>query len=181
MSGGYVMLGVPRNGVSLVNHNENWANEFKKAKKILENIHKDNIIDIQHVGSTAINGIMAKPLLDIAIMFKDISIINLKGMQENGYDYCGDTGVAGKYFFVLRGEDEVSLQHIHCYAEDSEYFAAQINFRDYINSHPEYAREYESLKQELYKQYPDDRKKYTSGKVAFFNKIKLIANGNRYE
>ena len=99
-------------------------------------------------------------------------------MQENGYDYWGDTGVPGKYFFVLRGEDEVSLQHIHCYAENSEHFVDQINFRDFISSHPEYAKEYESLKQELYKQYPNDRKKYTAGKVAFFNKIKQIANKN---
>ena len=121
---------------------------------------------------------MAKPLLDIAIMLKDISMINLKGMQENGYDYCGDTGVPCKYFFVLRGDGEVSLQHIHCYAENSENFVDQIIFRDFISSHLKYAKEYESLKQELYKQYPNDRKKYTAGKVAFFNKIKQIANGN---
>lgn len=135
------MLGVPRNGVLLVNHNENWDYEFHKTKKLLQGIHKDNILDIQHVGSTAIKGIMAKPLLDIAIMLKDISIINFKGMQEYGYDYCGDTGVPGKYFFMLRGENEVSLQHIHCYAENSIHFADQIKFRDFISSNNEYADE----------------------------------------
>jgi len=79
------------------------------------------------------------------------------------------------YLFILRGEGGVSLQHIHCYEEKNlEHFYDQIKFRDFIRSHPEYAKEYELLKQELFKIYFNDRKKYTEGKQAFFNKIKQL-------
>ena len=67
------MIGVPRYKVILVEHDEKWAEEFEDVKRTLINIHDKNVIDIQHVGSTAIKGIMAKPMLDIAIVFKSIT------------------------------------------------------------------------------------------------------------
>ena len=172
------MIGVPRHKVLLVEHDEKWAEEFEKTKLTLVNIHGDNVVDIQHVGSTAIKGIMAKPMLDIAIVFKSVSDSVFIKMKKNGYEYFGEV-VSGKHLFVLRGEGEVSLQHIHCYEEKNlEHFYDQIKFRDFIRSHPEYAKEYELLKQELFKIYFNDRKKYTEGKQAFFNKIKQLVDEN---
>ena len=172
------MIGVPKYKVLLVEHDERWAEEFEKTKLILLNIHGENVVDIQHVGSTAIKGIMAKPMLDIAIVFKSITDSFFKKMKENGYEYYGEV-VTGKHLYILRGEGEVSLQHVHCYEEKNlEQFFDQINFRDFIRSHSEYAKEYELLKQELFKIYFNDRKKYTEGKQAFFNKIKQLADEN---
>jgi GrpB-like predicted nucleotidyltransferase (UPF0157 family) len=170
------MFGVPKNKVILMNHNEKWAEAFEKTKQILIKIHGDNVVDIQHVGSTAIKGIMAKPMLDIAIVLKSITDFVFSDMTENGYTYYGEV-IPGKYLFILRGVDEVSLQHVHCYEEKNcaPYFD-QIKFRDFIRSHPEYAREYERLKKELYKIHSNDRSKYTEGKQAFFDKIKRLAD-----
>lgn len=175
------MLGVPKYKVLLKSHDEKWAEEFEKTKQTLINIHGDNVVDIQHVGSTAIKGIVAKPLLDIAIVFKTITNSVFSTMEENRYEYYGEV-ITGKHLFILRGEGEVSLQHIHCYEEKNcDQFWDQIKFRDFIRSHSEFAKEYELLKQELYKIYSDDRKKYTEGKQAFFDKIKQFADKNYTE
>ena len=95
------MIGVPRHKVLLVEHDEKWAEEFEKTKLTLVNIHGDNVVDIQHVGSTAIKGIMAKPMLDIAIVFKSLSDSVFIKMKKNGYEYFGEV-VSGKHLFVLR-------------------------------------------------------------------------------
>jgi len=172
------MLGVPKHGVILVKHNNDWENEFEKTKQILLDIHKDNVVDIQHVGSTSIKGIMAKPMLDIAILLKNLIDFSFSSMASNGYEYF-DEVASGHHLFVLRGDGGISLQHIHCYSEkNSVEFLSQVKFRDFIRSNAEYAKEYELLKLKLYKLYPNDRNKYTEGKQEFFDKIKLLTDKN---
>ena len=97
-------------------HNKKWAEEFEKTKQTLISIHGDNVVDIQHVGSTAIKGIVAKPMLDIAIVLRDITDFVLTAMCENGYEYYGEV-ITGKYLFILRGEDKVSLTEYIKYIE----------------------------------------------------------------
>ena len=169
------MHGVPRQKVVLENHSEEWAEEFARVKRQLQSMHGETVVDIQHVGSTAIEGIMAKPMLDVAVLFRQITASVFAAMAENGYAYYGEV-TSGKHLFILRGQDEISLQHIHCYEEsNSGLFYEQLRFRDFLRSHPTYAKEYEALKLKLLELYADDRKKYTAGKQAFFDKIKLLA------
>lgn len=169
------MQGVPRKKVVLENHREEWAEEFACVKRLLLRVHGENVVDIQHVGSTAVEGIMAKPMLDVAVLFRRIADPVFTAMAENGYAYYGEV-TSGKHLFILRGQNELSLQHIHCYEEGNcGLFYEQLRFRDYLRSHPAYAKEYEALKLKLLELYADDRKKYTAGKQAFFDKIKLLA------
>lgn len=159
----------------LENHREEWAEEFERVKRALLSVHGENVVDIQHVGSTAIKGIMAKPMLDVAVLFRRIADSVFEAMAENGYTYYGEV-TSGKHLFILRGQNEISLQHVHCYEENnSGLFYEQLRFRDFLRSHPAYAKEYEALKVKLLELYADDRKKYTVGKQAFFDKIKLLA------
>jgi len=168
------MLGVPRNGVVLQPHDPAWIDEYNCAKdRFLETFH-DDIVAIEHVGSTAINGIAAKPMLDIAIVFKSMTEQIFQAMKEKGYTYYKEVA-AGKHLFVLRGENDISLQHIHCYElSNITLFNEQIQFRNFLQTHAEYAKEYEMLKLKLSEMYYDDRKKYTAGKQDFFDKIKDI-------
>lgn len=169
------MQGVPRQKVVLENHREEWAEEFERVKRDLLSMHGENVVDIQHVGSTAIEGIMAKPMLDVAMLLKQIAAPVFAAMTESGYAYYGEVA-SGKHLFILRGQNEISLQHIHCYEKgNSDLFYEQVRFRDFLRAHPAYAKEYEALKLKLLRSYADDRKKYTAGKQAFFDKIKLLA------
>lgn len=170
--GGVRMQGVERYKVRLLPHCEEWKDEFKEAKKQLKEILGDNIVDIQHVGSTSINGICAKPILDIAVVVKSFEDMNIDEMKRTGYDYCGPQNKEkNRYLFVLRGEGQISLRHVHCYEPNSTEFYFVTRFRDFLNEHEEYAKEYNDLKISLSKQYPDDRITYTSKKESF---IKMI-------
>ncbi|OBR94513.1 dephospho-CoA kinase/protein folding accessory domain-containing protein [Clostridium ragsdalei P11] len=166
------MQGVERYKVRLLPHCEEWKEEFKEAKKQLKEIFGDNVNDIQHVGSTSINGIYAKPILDIAIVLKSFEDMNIEGMKRAGYDYCGpQNNKKNRYLFVLRGEEEISLRHVHCYEPNNVDFYFMTRFRDFLNGHEEYAKEYNDLKISLAKQYPDDRIIYTDKKESF---VKMI-------
>lgn len=89
-----------------------------------------------------------------------------------GYDFCGARNEQKTYYlFVLRGENEISLQHIHCYgSQDKEYFQL-VAFRDYLNNHDDVAKQYEQLKIKLAQKYENNRKAYTAGKEAFIKSI----------
>lgn len=75
------------------------------------------------------------------------------------------------HLFVLRGPGEISLQHIHCYDQTAPEFDQIVGFRDYLNAHPDAARQYEALKKDLAEKYPDNRPAYTKGKEDFIQNI----------
>lgn len=166
------MQGVERYKVRLLPHCEEWKLEFEEAKEQLKEIFKDNVADIQHVGSTSINSIYAKPILDIAVVLKSFENMNIEGMKKAGYDYCGvQNEEKDRYLFVLRGEGQISLRHIHCYEPNNLDFYYVIHFRDFLNQHEEYAKEYSNLKRYLSEKYPDDRFAYAEEKEGFVRMI----------
>lgn len=166
------MEGVERYKVRLLPHNPEWDIEFIEAGEELRTIWHDNILDIQHVGSTAINAICAKPILDIAVKLKSIDKMNTERLTDLGYDYRGaQFGNPNYHLFILRGENQISLRHIHCYDKEEKEFELLVGFRDYLNAHLDAALQYENLKKELLKKYPDDRSSYTEGKETFIKAI----------
>ncbi len=171
------MEGVERYQVRLLPHNEKWADEYHQVRSQIEAVWRDNILDIQHVGSTAIHGIPAKPILDIAVRLHSIQNMNADALMKLGYDYCGPREGSNTYhLYVLRGENQISLRHIHCYdASDNEFFQL-VGFRDYLNSHPDAAKKYSALKEELARRYPKDRVAYTKGKEDFIKSIYALLN-----
>lgn len=171
------MQGVERYKVSLLPHDDRWKEEFLEIKDRIQKLWDGNLLDIQHFGSTAIKGIYAKPILDIAIVVKTFKNMDIDIMKLAGYDYCGPQNEErDRYLFVLRGEKELSLQHLHCYEPENGDYRRCIGFRDYLNNHPDEAFAYSELKQKLAKKFPDDRFAYADGKRDFIESIygKLI-------
>lgn len=166
------MEGVERYKVHLLPHNPEWEKEFIIVKKELIKCWGANIIDIQHVGSTAIKVISAKPILDIAVRLESIQNMDIDALTAMGYDYCGSRQGNEKYhLFVLRGPNQISLRHIHCYDKTESEFDLLVGFRDYLNMHTEDALRYQNVKKRLAEQYPDNRNAYTQGKEAFIQDI----------
>lgn len=165
------ILGVKRNAVCLEPYNEQWTALFEETKSEVQQILGFNVIDIQHIGSTAIKGIVAKPILDVAVIVHDLDAVNWDGMNHNGYVYRGQAGVPGRSFFVKYRDRDISTHHIHCYEQDNQNLTANIAFRDYLIAHPDYAKQYNDLKLHLAEHYADDRVMYTNEKSDF---IKLI-------
>lgn len=166
------MQGVKRYCVRLLAHDQAWEEEYEAVSAELAALWGDNIIAAAHVGSTAIPAICAKPILDVAVRLRSIKMMDIDKLLERGYSYCGAQNEAGDHhLFVLRGENELSLRHIHCYDSASADYFRLVNFRDYLRAHREAAKEYESLKLLLAEKYPLDRVSYTAGKEEFIQRI----------
>ena len=171
------MLGVKRYKVTLSLHDDNWENEYEIAKNEIMALFSENIVEICHVGSTTIKGIVAKPILDIAVVIKNTEELNISGMETIGYEFCGEAGVPGRYLFVRRVNGDISTHHIHCYPENHENYRTTVLFCNFLNKNYEYAQQYNDLKIKLSEKYSDDRNAYTEAKADFINNIISLAQG----
>ena len=166
------MEGVDRYGVRLLPHNPAWDEEFLEVAKEIKKCWGKNVLEVEHIGSTAIKLICAKPILDVAVKLKSIKKLNINAMVNLGYEYCGPRNEKGtRHLFVLRGENEISLRHIHCYDKSENEFNLIVKFRDYLNKHADEALQYQKLKIDLANKSPNDRAAYTNAKDEFIRSI----------
>lgn len=166
------MEGVKRYEVRLLKHSPAWKKEFQQVHALLRKIWSGNLTAAEHVGSTAIPAIPAKPVLDVAVTVKSLDGIDAEALISLGYEDCGwQNAEKTRRLFVLRGDNELSLHHIHCYKENDPDFRRQVFFRDYLNAHPDAAAEYAALKESLAAKFSEDRASYTKGKAEFIARI----------
>ena len=171
------MIGLERGTVKLCEHEKEWEIEARNTIFRLKQILGDVIKDIQHVGSTSIISIKAKPIIDIAVAVDDFDdiIIFEKELKDNGFYYRPNAQASIKNQLLLacgsyyEGTGEMQTHFIHVVRTNSIDWINYINFRDYLNNTPSAAKEYEELKVSLALQAPVDkgRQKYLQGKHDF--------------
>ncbi|WP_310487437.1 GrpB family protein [Chamaesiphon sp. VAR_69_metabat_338] len=159
--------------VEVVPHDRNWQNLFKAESRQLSIAFGDNAIAIHHIGSTAIETIYAKPIIDILIEVKNLDRVDdLNPQIESlGYITMGEFGIVGRRFFRKDDNAGIRTHHIHTFEVGSPQIERHLAFRDYLRSHPEAARQYSELKQQLAQQYPTDIQNYMDGKADFIAEI----------
>ncbi len=168
-------IGLPRGTVRLAKHQQLWETEARRTIEELKEIFGNKATGIQHVGSTSIPAIMAKPIIDIAVAVNrfDDAIDLIPAMEEHGYYYREHNDLQGQLLFAkgsyYEGAGNVQTHFIHVVLAASKEWIDYINFRDYMNAHPEDARAYEALKLRLATENQIDggRKKYLEGKKTF--------------
>ncbi len=167
------MIGLKRGTVELFPHNTAWEEEAKNTVKALSDILGGSAADIQHVGSTAIKSIAAKPIIDIAVAaysFDDI-LSKKDELQKAGFYYRPQNDMPSQLLFACGSfyerTGDMQTHFIHVVLKDSAEWADYINFRDYLNATPDAAKEYEALKLSLAKENQKDsgREKYLKGKA----------------
>ncbi|MCE7988264.1 MAG: GrpB family protein [Caldilinea sp. CFX5] len=160
------MLGLERGIVALQPYAEEWAALFQAEAARLQAVIGSYVLDIQHVGSTAIPGIPAKPILDIAVAVTtaEAAALCLQPLSTLGYLYHGEAGVPGRYFFT---KGDPRTHHLHMNEITSADWRQQIAFRDYLRQHPKQAQAYAALKLRLADQFATDRSAYTTSKADF--------------
>ena len=159
-------IGLKKDTVRLEPHQEEWDIEGERTCKKIKAILGDDIVDAQHVGSTSIKWICAKPIIDIAVAVRSFDDIMKHNdvLSENGIVYRRQD-IPGQHLYRSGDLDHDVVTHfIHVVIFDSDAWHNYINFRDYMNAHEEDAKRYERLKIELCNQYPDDRDSYVGGK-----------------
>ena len=164
------MLGLEKGTVRLVPYTQEWMRLFEDEKSRLQAAVGEFVLDIQHVGSTSIPGMAAKPIIDIAIAVNDFEEagICIRPIEQLGYEYRGENGIPRRHFFV---KGEARSHHIHMNEISSRDWNDQILFRDYLTRHAETAGEYAELKKELARQYPADPVAYLDGKAPFIQQV----------
>ncbi|MBO4863207.1 MAG: GrpB family protein [Eubacterium sp.] len=169
-------IGLQRGTVAVEKHNSEWEEAAKRTIEKLDALLQGVAVDIQHVGSTAIRGICAKPIIDIVVGVSDFDeILNLSDiLEENGFIYRGQDQ-PDQHLYVC-GDEEIRTHHIHVVIYDSEAWNNYLNMRDYLNSHEEDAKAYSELKEKLAEQYAEDRIIYTEKKSDFIKDILIKAN-----
>ena len=169
------MIGLKRGTVALIEHQKDWEIEAKNTINILKNILGDVICNIDHVGSTAIKTIKAKPIVDIAIAVDDFNaVLDKKEQLKNaGFYYRPNSDLGEQLLFacgsLYEGTGDLQTHFIHIVKKDSMDWINYINFRDYLNKNPNIAKQYETLKLSLAAKAPKDngREKYLNGKRDF--------------
>lgn len=168
------MIGLKRGTVKLVPHDERWHAAFKRERKKLSASIGNVTIDIQHVGSTAIKGIPAKPIIDISVGVNKLSDAKkvIRALSKEGYHFY-DTH-RDRIFFA-KGPEKRRTHHLHILRHNGAKWKSDISFRDYLLAHPARASAYANLKMKLAKLYPEDRAKYTAGKDSFIKATLKLA------
>jgi len=165
-------LGTDQNRIEIVEHQADWRQAFRQESERLLSAVGNVAVKIEHIGSTAIPGLAAKPVLDMMLGFYSIEdaqrLVNL--IEGLGYDYLGEFGIAGRFFFVYRSGDKSKI-HLHGFILDSDDWRRHLYFRNVLRSNPELVAQYHRLKQALAKKYHSNRMAYSKGKSAFIKKI----------
>lgn len=179
----YQGLGLRRGSVRLQPHDSCWSAMAADCIAQLKDLLGPTAIDMQHVGSTAIRGIHAKPILDIVIGVANLEDIQkyIPALEQHNIIFRGQDH-PGQLLFV-KGDfgQDTRTHHIHVVLYGSVEWKNYLNFRDYLNQAPEKAEEYDTRKMYLVQQYPQNRGAYTAGKAELVNRILAEAKAWRRE
>ncbi|MCP3983429.1 MAG: GrpB family protein [bacterium] len=170
--------------IRLVNYDSDWPRLFEEERNRLLDVLGRRVLVIEHIGSTAIPGMPAKPILDLLALVEDIQAAPAcyAPLQAIGYQYHPELEAmlpGRRYFCRYDPADPIEqTHHLHMVQMKSEFHMHQLLFRDHLTEHPEDAARYQALKQELAARFRHDREAYTDGKTAFVREILARAGGD---
>jgi len=149
--------------VWLTNDHEAWAREYRRERSNILRVLEPQIVDIQHIGSTAIPGVPAKPILDIVIGVRSFEEATrcVGPMLDLGYEYRGENGIARRHYFV---KGIPRTHHVHVLEMDRGARQQMLLFRDFLLAQPDLAQEYAHEKVCLADAYNHDRASYQRAK-----------------
>lgn len=152
--------------------NLKWKDEFER---IVDSLGEDviyNSIKIEHVGSTSVEGLSAKPIIDLDIVIENDKFEIIKRLlNDKGYKHEGDLGIEGREAFSYSGKEELMTHHLYVCPKDSEELFKHITFRDFLKNNSALASEYSKVKEQAAVLYPDDIDKYMEFKSEIIEKI----------
>lgn len=162
--------------VEVVAYDSSWPKKFEEEKEKIKQILGDNYISCHHIGSTSVEGLHAKPVIDIMPIVKDISKVDTKinAFNKIGYECLGENGIVGRRFF--RKGEKKRTHHIHVFEESSnDDIKRHLAVRDYLRTHPNTCKEYARLKLILAQKYYNDIDRYCNGKDSFVKRMEQEA------
>ena len=162
--------------IIVVDYNPNWKTLYEKEAKAISMILQDILVDIHHIGSTAIENLKAKPIIDIMPIVKDIDDVDKYNtlFEGLGYECMGELGIRNRRYFRKGGDNRTHQIHIF-QEEDEPNIIRHLAVRDYLRSHTNIMEEYGELKAELANKFPKDIEGYCTGKEIFMQDLETKA------
>ena len=148
--------------VVVESYDETWTSAFEEIKKEIESAVGDLIIGIEHVGSTSVEGLSAKPIIDIDIIINDYSIFDavVNKLNNIGYIHEGNLGIKDREAFKYSDKSHLQRHHVYVCPQHSEELHRHITFRDFLRSNPEAVKRYGAVKEKAAQLFPDNIEKY---------------------
>jgi len=164
--------------IVLVPYDPDWPAQFAAARDQILSACNGLVIEVHHVGSTAIPSIAAKPVIDLLPVVRRIEDgdVSVAPLQALGYVHRGENGIAGRHYFV-RGTPRSHQAHL--FPADHPEVERHLLFRDYLRAHADECVAYERLKRDLAAKFSDDRQAYAEGKTPFCDRIDRLARTER--
>ena len=168
-------MGLKRGMDRLEPHDPAWDAAAEHIIATLWNVLGPDALDIQHVGSTSISGVVAKPIVDIAVLVPQVEDMRRhdSGLAKQGVLFRKQE-LGGQLLYVM-GEGEIRTHHIHVLSLGDPAWRDYILFRDYLRVHAEQAVQYSNLKMELATRFSNNRESYTLGKSALIKRLLELA------
>ena len=148
-------------------YDRTWNAAFKEIKNELQSAIGDLIIGIEHVGSTSVEGLSAKPCIDIDVVIKDYSVFEsvVKKLESIGYIHEGDLGIKDREAFKYSNKPHLQTHHLYVCPQYSEELHRHITFRNFLRNNPEAVKRYSLAKETAAQRYPNDIDKYIECKT----------------
>lgn len=164
--------------VVVVPSQADWPVAFAKARTEILQALGEIVYELHHIGSTAVPGLAAKPILDLLLEVTDLNELDAKTQMllTLGYHAKGENGIPGRRYFY-KG-DPSRTHHLHAFVVNAPLARQHLLFRDFLRTNPAAASQYATLKLELASQFPEDNARYQAGKDAFI--VQLLQQAAQY-
>lgn len=159
--------------VVVLPYDRQWEQDFLQIKEELQDALGNLALRIEHVGSTSVEGLSAKPIIDIDVVIKDDSVFDdvVSALGAIGYRHEGNLGIKDREAFDYDDKAHLQKHHLYVCPQDSAELTRHLAFRDHLRSNPEAVREYSRIKEEGAALFPYDVEKYIRHKSPFIEKI----------
>ena len=162
--------------ITVVDYNPLWVKKYEEESLHIKDILSDNCIAIYHIGSTSVEGLAAKPIIDIMVAVRSLEKVDCvaEAFSKIGYEYLGEFGIEGRRYLRKGGDERTHQIHIF-QADDWNNIGRHLAFRDYMRTHEKEREKYAQIKIELAKKFPYDIDGYCDGKENFVREMEEIA------
>ena len=159
--------------VEVVPHDTRWRDAFEAEAKLVAEALGESVLAVHHIGSTAIRGIYAKPVIDMLVEVRDVAEVDGRSsaMESIGYEVMGEYGIPGRRYFRKDDREGIRTHHIHAFEAGSAEVKRHLAFRDYMLAHPADAQRYSELKRRLADEHPQSMDGYIDGKDGFIKEM----------
>ena len=153
--------------VVVLPYDKAWKTDFEAIKQEIEAAIGDLILGVEHVGSTSVEGMSAKPCIDIDVIIKDESVFDLivAGLQKIGYIHEGNLGIEGREAFRYTDKPHLQNHHLYVCPMGSRELHRHITFRNFLRNHPKAVKKYSAVKETAARLFPDDIDRYIAYKA----------------